>query len=73
MEQRIEACVIGESLGRLFGHDVSLRVERGSLAEGTDWNSKRLLFTNASTLYDEAKSKGWMVVSMKNDWNRVFT
>jgi hypothetical protein len=23
-------------------------------------------------LYDEAKSKGWTVISMKNDWKRVF-
>jgi phosphoglycolate phosphatase-like HAD superfamily hydrolase len=27
-------------------------------------------FTQA--LYDEAKSKGWIVISMKNDWKRVF-
>ena len=27
-------------------------------------------FTQA--LYDEAKSKGWVVISMKNDWRRVF-
>jgi phosphoglycolate phosphatase-like HAD superfamily hydrolase len=25
------------------------------------------------TLYDEAKKQGWTVVSMKNDWNRIFT
>ena len=23
-------------------------------------------------LYDEAKQKGWLVISMKNDWNEVF-
>jgi len=23
-------------------------------------------------LYDEAKSKGWTVISMKNDWKRIF-
>lgn len=23
-------------------------------------------------LYDEAKKKGWIVISMKNDWNRIF-
>ena len=28
-------------------------------------------FTQA--LYDEAKSKGWNVISMKNDWKRIFT
>ena len=27
-------------------------------------------FTQA--LYDEAKKRGWVVVSMKNDWNRIF-
>jgi len=28
--------------------------------------------TFPQTLYDEAKTKGRSVVSMKNDWNRVF-
>lgn len=28
-------------------------------------------FTQA--LYDEAKTKGWIVISMKNDWSRIFT
>ena len=27
-------------------------------------------FTQA--LYDEAKKKGWTVISMKNDWKRIF-
>ena len=27
-------------------------------------------FTQA--LYDEAKSRGWTVISMKNDWKRIF-
>ena len=27
-------------------------------------------FTQA--LYDEAKQKGWTVISMKNDWRRIF-
>ncbi|MGA7318713.1 MAG: hypothetical protein WBX22_32635 [Silvibacterium sp.] len=27
-------------------------------------------FTQA--LYDEASSKGWTVISMKNDWKRIF-
>jgi hypothetical protein len=27
-------------------------------------------FTQA--LYDEAKKDGWIVISMKNDWKRVF-
>jgi phosphoserine phosphatase len=28
-------------------------------------------FTQA--LYDEAKAKGWIVISMKNDWKRIFS
>jgi hypothetical protein len=24
------------------------------------------------TLYDEAKARGWTVISMKNDWKRIF-
>jgi hypothetical protein len=28
--------------------------------------------TFSQALYDEAKSKGWHVVSMKNDWKRIF-
>jgi hypothetical protein len=28
-------------------------------------------FTQA--LYDEAKQKGWTVISMKNDWKRIFS
>ncbi len=28
-------------------------------------------FTQA--LYDEAKKDGWTVISMKNDWNRIFS
>ena len=23
-------------------------------------------------LYDEAKTQGWIVISMKNDWKRIF-
>ena len=28
--------------------------------------------TFTQTLYDEAKSKGWNVISMKNDWKCIF-
>ena len=28
--------------------------------------------TFTQELYDEAKNKGWTVISMKNDWNRIF-
>jgi hypothetical protein len=33
-------------------------------------DSKVGTFTQA--LYDEAKAKGWPVISMKRDWNRIF-
>jgi hypothetical protein len=29
--------------------------------------------TFSQALNDEAKSKGWTVISMKNDWKRIFT
>jgi len=28
--------------------------------------------TFTQSLYDEAKKQGWVVISMKNDWNRIF-
>jgi hypothetical protein len=28
--------------------------------------------TFTQTLYNEAKKAGWSVISMKNDWNRIF-
>ena len=33
-------------------------------------DSKFGTFTQA--LYDEAKKNGWTVISMKNDWKRIF-
>ena len=33
-------------------------------------DSKVGTFTPA--LYDEAKKNGWTVISMKNDWKRIF-
>jgi hypothetical protein len=28
--------------------------------------------TFPQTLHDEANAKGWVVISMKNDWKRIF-
>jgi hypothetical protein len=28
--------------------------------------------TFTQTLYDEAKKIGWIIISMKNDWKRIF-
>ena len=43
-----------------------LTVRRGGLP-----NSKVGTFTQA--LYDEARKEGWIVVSMKDEWMRIFT
>jgi hypothetical protein len=29
--------------------------------------------TFSQSLMDEAKQRGWTVISMKNDWNRIFS
>ena len=29
--------------------------------------------TFSQALYDEAKAKGWTVISMKNDWKQIFS
>ncbi len=29
--------------------------------------------TFTQPLYDEAKAKGWIVISMKNDWKQIFS
>ena len=29
--------------------------------------------TFTQVLYDEANTQGWIVISMKNDWKRIFT
>jgi hypothetical protein len=31
-----------------------------------------LYFVRSQALYDEAKKDGWVVISMKNDWKRIF-
>ena len=54
----------GARLMMLVYHDDAMR----EYAYGAD--SKVGTFSN--TLMDEAKQKGWTVISMKNDWKRVF-
>ena len=39
-------------------------------AEPTEPDTKVGKFTQA--LYDEAKKDGWVVISMKDDWKRIF-
>jgi len=59
----------GARLGMLVLHDDAIREYAYGPAEGLP-DTKVGTFTRA--LYNEAKSKGWSIVSMKNDWKRIF-
>ena len=59
----------GERLAMLLLHDDARREYAYGPATGLP-DTKVGSFTQA--LYDEAKSKSWTVISMKNDWKRVF-
>jgi len=59
----------GARLKMLVLHDDAAREYAYGPALGLP-DSKVGTFT--PELYDEAKSKGWMVISMKNDWSRIF-
>jgi phosphoglycolate phosphatase-like HAD superfamily hydrolase len=59
----------GERLAMLVLHDDANREYAYGPAQGLP-DTKVGTFTQA--LYDEAKSKGWTVISMKNDWKRIF-
>jgi hypothetical protein len=59
----------GARLEMLVLHDDAAREYAYGPAAGLP-DSKLGTFTQA--LYDEAKKNGWSVISMKNDWNRIF-
>jgi hypothetical protein len=59
----------GARLGMLVLHDDAQREFAYGPATGLP-ASKVGTFTQA--LYDEARAKGWTVISIKNDWKRVF-
>jgi hypothetical protein len=59
----------GERLAMLLLHDDAKREYAYGPASGLP-DTKVGTFTQA--LYDEAKKQGWVVISMKNDWNRIF-
>ena len=59
----------GARLGMLLLHDDAKREYAYGPAQGLP-DSKIGTFPQA--LFDEAKAKSWTVISMKNDWNRVF-
>ena len=59
----------GDRLTMLVLHDDANREYTYGPALGLP-DTKVGTFTQA--LYDEAKKQGWVVISMKNDWNRIF-
>jgi len=59
----------GPRLAMLVLHDDAKREYAYGPAQGLS-DTKVGTFTQA--LYDEAKTKGWTVISMKDDWNRLF-
>jgi hypothetical protein len=59
----------GARLMMLVLHDDAQREYAYGPAHGLP-DTKVGTFTQA--LYDEAKQKGWVVISMKDDWKRVF-
>ena len=59
----------GARLSVLVMHDDAKREYAYGPAQGLP-PTKVGTFTQA--LYDEAKKKNWTVISMKNDWNRIF-
>jgi len=59
----------GERLGMLVLHDDAEREYAYGPANGLP-DSK--IGTFSQELYDTAKKQGWTVISMKNDWKRIF-
>ena len=59
----------GAPLAMLLLHNDAAREYAYGPAQGLP-DTKVGTFTQA--LYDEAKKNGWIVISMKDDWNRVF-
>ena len=59
----------GARLAMLVLHDDATREYAYGPAQGLP-DTKVGTFTQA--LYDEAKKQGWIVISMKNDWKRIF-
>ena len=59
----------GPRLSMLVLHDDAVREYAYGPAQGLP-DSKVGTFTQA--LYDEARNNGWTVISMKNDWKRIF-
>ena len=59
----------GARLGMLVLHDDAQREYAYGPAAGLP---ESRVGTFPQSLYDEAKAKGWTVISIKKDWKRVF-
>lgn len=59
----------GARLAMLILHDDAIREYAYGPALGLS-NTRNGIFTQA--LYDEAKARGWIIASMKNDWKQIF-
>ena len=69
-DARVHASLRRELRSRLLVlHDDGVREYAYGPAQGLP-DSK--VGTFPQTLYDEAKAKGWTVISMKNDWRQIF-
>lgn len=70
-QQMLEYTTAGDGarLGMLVMHDDAQREYAYGPALGMA-DTKVGAFTQA--LYDEAKKKGWVIISMKNDWKQIF-
>jgi uncharacterized protein (TIGR03000 family) len=70
-QQMLEYTTAGDGprLGMLVLHDDARREYAYGPAQDLP-DTKVGTFTQA--LYDEAKKRGWVVISMKNDWRRLF-
>lgn len=61
--------IMAPSIGMLVLHDAAGREYAYGPAMGLT-DTKVGAFSQ--TLYDEAKKKGWIIISMKKDWKRIF-
>jgi phosphoserine phosphatase len=68
MLEYTQACG-GASLEMLVLHDDAVREYAYGPAQALPDSN---VGTFPQTLYDEAHAKSWVVISMKNDWNRIF-
>jgi hypothetical protein len=56
----------------IFCCSVCCTKHRNRGQNGHSDQQKSVFGAGTQALYDEAKKGGWSVISMKNDWNRIF-